>query len=157
MRPPVPASRTRNTPMVTIRLARGGAKKRPFYHLVATDSRKPRDSGHLERLGFFNPIAAAGEEVLRVDQERVRFWLDRGAQTSGRAAQLIRRHAEADGGDAPPAAAADGKAGGKTAEPAAEKPAAEEAPPQAAQAPAEAAAEPAPETAPAAEAEPAAD
>ena len=112
MRPPVPASRTRNTSMVTIRLARGGAKKRPFYHLVATDSRKPRDSGHLERLGFFNPIAAAGEEVLRVDQERVRFWLDRGAQTSGRAAQLIRRHAEAgaDGGDVPPAAAGRGAA-----------------------------------------------
>ena len=91
--------------MVTIRLARGGAKKRPFYHLVATDSRKPRDSGHLERLGFFNPIAGDDEERLRIDQERVRFWLDRGAKTSERAAQLIRRHAEAQPAEAQPAAA----------------------------------------------------
>ena len=131
--------------MVTIRLARGGAKKRPFYHLVVTDSRKPRDSGHLERLGFFNPIAAGGEAELRVDQERVRFWQDRGAQTSGRAAQLIRRHAEAgtDGGEAPPAAAA------KTAEKTAEKAAGEPA--------AAAAAKPAAEQAAAPETEPAAD
>ena len=91
--------------MVTIRLARGGAKKRPFYHLVATDSRKPRDSGHLERLGFFNPIAGDDEERLRIDQERVRFWLDRGAKTSERAAHLIRRHAEAQPAETQPAAA----------------------------------------------------
>ena len=89
--------------MVTIRLARGGAKKRPFYHLVATDSRKPRDSGHLERLGFFNPIAGDDEERLRIDQERVRFWLDRGAKTSERAAHLIRRYAEAQPAAAKPA------------------------------------------------------
>ena len=91
--------------MVTIRLARGGAKKRPFYHLVATDSRKPRDSGHLERLGFFNPIAGDDEERLRIDQERVRFWLDRGAKTSERAAHLIRRHAEAQPAEVQPAKA----------------------------------------------------
>ena len=91
--------------MVTIRLARGGAKKRPFYHLVATDSRKPRDSGHLERLGFFNPIAGDDEERLRIDQERVRFWLDRGAKTSERAAHLIRRHAEAQPAETQPAKA----------------------------------------------------
>ena len=91
--------------MVTIRLARGGAKKRPFYHLVATDSRKPRDSGHLERLGFFNPIAGDDEERLRIDQERVRFWLDRGAKTSERAAHLIRWHAEAQPAEVQPAKA----------------------------------------------------
>ena len=90
--------------MVTIRLARGGARKRPFYHLVVTDSRKPRDSGRLERVGFFNPIATGDGEELRVDQERVRFWLDRGAQTSERAAQLIRRHAKAAAAAAAPAA-----------------------------------------------------
>ena len=79
--------------MVTIRLARDGGKKRPFYHLVATDSRKRRDSGYLERLGFFNPVARGQEEVLRIDQERVRYWLGQGARQSERAAQLISRHA----------------------------------------------------------------
>ncbi len=79
--------------MVTIRLARAGAKKRPFYHLVVTDSRKPRDSGYLERLGFFNPLATGEEEGARVDQERVRHWLDRGAKLSARAAWLIRERA----------------------------------------------------------------
>ncbi len=79
--------------MVTIRLARAGAKKRPFYHLVVTDSRKPRDSGHIERLGFFNPLAAGQDEELRVDQERVQHWLQQGAKLSDRAAQLVRKHA----------------------------------------------------------------
>ena len=128
--------------MVTIRLARGGARKRPFYHLVATDSRKPRDSGHLERLGFFNPIAGGDEEGLRVDQERVRFWLDRGAKTSERAAQLIRRHAQA----RPAATAAPAEA----AQPAEKAPPAEAAQPAEKAAPAEAAQ-------PAEEAQPAAD
>ena len=110
--------------MVTIRLARGGAKKRPFYHLVATDSRKPRDSGHLERLGFFNPIAGDGEERLRVDQARVRFWLDRGAKTSERAAQLIRRHAEGPPAGAEPAEAKPAGTEAAEAESAEAKPAA---------------------------------
>lgn len=79
--------------MVTIRLARAGAKKRPFYHLVVTDSRKPRDSGHIERLGFFNPLATGQDEELRVDQERVQHWLQQGAKLSDRAAQLVRKHA----------------------------------------------------------------
>ena len=136
--------------MVTIRLARGGARKRPFYHLVATDSRKPRDSGHLERLGFFNPIAGDDEERLRIDQERVRFWLDRGAKTSERAAQLIRRHAEAQPAAAKPAEIKPAAAEPAAAEPAEASPAASE--PDAAE-PAEAppaAAEPA-ETQPAAD------
>ena len=80
--------------MVTIRLSRAGAKKRPFYHLVVTDSRKPRDSGHIERLGFFNPMATGQDEELRIDQERVQHWLQQGAKLSDRAAQLVRKHAQ---------------------------------------------------------------
>ncbi len=76
--------------MVTIRLARGGAKKRPFYHLVVTDSRNARDGRFIERLGFFNPIAAGAAEALRINQERLRFWLSRGAQPSERVAALIK-------------------------------------------------------------------
>ena len=75
--------------MVTIRLARGGSKKRPFYHLTVTDSRKSRDGRFIERVGFFNPIARGGEERLRVDRDRVNFWVNQGAQTSDRGAQLL--------------------------------------------------------------------
>ena len=71
--------------MVKIRLARAGAKKRPFYHLVASDSRSPRDGRFIERLGFFNPIAVGGEVRLRVNTERVDHWggLRSAAQRSG--------------------------------------------------------------------------
>ena len=75
--------------MVKIRLARAGAKKRPFYHLVAADSRSPRDGRFIERLGFFNPIAVGGEVRLRVNTERVDHWMARGAQLSDRAAKLV--------------------------------------------------------------------
>ena len=75
--------------MVKIRLARAGAKKRPFYHLVAADSRSPRDGRFVERLGFFNPIAAGGEVRLRVDTERVDRWVACGAKLTGRAAKLV--------------------------------------------------------------------
>lgn len=78
--------------MVTIRLTRGGAKKRPFYHLVATDSRNRRDGRYLERLGFFNPMAVKGEEGLRIDLERVNYWVDNGAQPSERVAQLLKTY-----------------------------------------------------------------
>jgi small subunit ribosomal protein S16 len=77
--------------MVTIRLARGGATKRPFYHIVVTDSRNRRDGRYIERLGFFNPIAAGGEERLRVDIGRADFWLSQGAQPSARVAQLLKQ------------------------------------------------------------------
>lgn len=77
--------------MVTIRLARGGAKKRPFYHIVVTDSRNRRDGRYIERLGFFNPIAAGAEQKLQLDRERVAYWLDQGAQASDRVAQLIKQ------------------------------------------------------------------
>ena len=76
-------------PMVKIRLARAGAKKRPFYHLVAADSRSPRDGRFIERLGFFNPIAVGGEVRLRVNIERVDHWVARGAQITDRAAKLL--------------------------------------------------------------------
>jgi small subunit ribosomal protein S16 len=77
--------------MVTIRLTRGGAKKRPFYHVVVTDSRNRRDGRYIERLGFFNPIATGKEEALRLDLERVQHWLGQGAQPSDRVAGLIKQ------------------------------------------------------------------
>ena len=61
--------------MVTIRLARGGSKKRPFYHMVVTDKRNARDGRFIERVGFFNPIATGQEERIRVDNERVDHWV----------------------------------------------------------------------------------
>ncbi len=76
--------------MVTIRLARGGAKKRPFFHIVVTDSRNPRDGRYIERLGFFNPVATGGEERLRIDREKVAMWMSRGAKPSERVASLLK-------------------------------------------------------------------
>jgi small subunit ribosomal protein S16 len=77
--------------MVTIRLARGGAKKRPFYHIVVTDSRNRRDGRYIERIGFFNPIAKGGEARLQVNFERIDHWLAQGAQASERVAGLIKQ------------------------------------------------------------------
>jgi len=77
--------------MVTIRLSRTGAKKRPFYHIVVTDSRNARDGRYIERLGFFNPIAKGGEERLRLDRERIEHWLSQGAQASERVASLLKQ------------------------------------------------------------------
>ncbi|MBD3642341.1 MAG: 30S ribosomal protein S16, partial [Marinobacter sp.] len=68
----------------------GGSKKRPFYHLTVTDSRNARDGRFIERVGFFNPVARGQEERLRVDRDRVNFWLEKGAQTSERVAQLLK-------------------------------------------------------------------
>ncbi|MCK0752487.1 30S ribosomal protein S16 [Chromohalobacter japonicus] len=76
--------------MVTIRLARGGAKKRPFYHLTVSDSRKSRDGRFIERIGFFNPVARGQEERLRVDLERAEHWQSLGAQLSDRVAELLK-------------------------------------------------------------------
>ena len=76
--------------MVTIRMARGGAKKRPFYHIVVTDSRSSRDGRCIERIGFFNPIATGGEERLRIDTARTDHWTARGAQLSTRVARLLK-------------------------------------------------------------------
>ena len=81
--------------MVTIRLARGGAKKRPFYHIVVSDSRKSRDGRFIERVGFFNPVARGQEESLRLDQERVSHWVSQGAQLTDRVKQLVKAAAKA--------------------------------------------------------------
>jgi len=75
--------------MVKIRLARGGAKRQPFYHIVVTDSRNRRDGRNIERLGFFNPVARGNDERLRVDHERVEHWLEHGAQISERVSHLV--------------------------------------------------------------------
>ena len=77
--------------MVTIRLSRGGAKKRPFYQVVVTDSRNARDAGsYIERIGFFNPRARGGEDRLRLDLDRVDFWVSKGAAKSDRVVSLIK-------------------------------------------------------------------
>lgn len=76
--------------MVKIRLARAGAKRRPFYHLVATDSRNPRDSKFIERLGYYNPVATGGEIKMVVDQDRMAYWTKNGAQVSERVTFLIK-------------------------------------------------------------------
>lgn len=76
--------------MVTIRLARSGAKNRPFYHVIVTDSRNSRDGRYIERVGFFNPIARGKEERLRLDCARVEYWKANGAQPSDRVAKLIK-------------------------------------------------------------------
>ena len=75
--------------MVTIRLARGGSKKRPFYHVNVTDSRTARNGRYIERLGFFNPIARGQEERIRIDSERVDYWVSQGAQCSERVKKLL--------------------------------------------------------------------
>ena len=75
--------------MVVIRLARGGSKKRPFFHIVATDSRNRRDGRFVERLGFYNPIAAEGEQGLRIAQDRLSYWQGVGAQLSPTVARLV--------------------------------------------------------------------
>lgn len=76
--------------MVTIRLARGGAKKRPFYNIVVADSRCRRDGRFIERIGFYNPVAAEHETNLRIDHERLAYWQGVGAQVSDTVARLVR-------------------------------------------------------------------
>lgn len=81
--------------MVTIRLARGGSKKRPFYYITVSDSRNARDGRFIERVGFFNPVATGGEIRLNVDQERVAYWKGQGAQVSERVTSLLKEAAKA--------------------------------------------------------------
>jgi small subunit ribosomal protein S16 len=80
--------------MVVIRLSRSGSKKRPFYHLSVADERNPRDGRFIERVGFFNPVARGSEEALRVDVERVEYWMSKGAQPSARVAKLLKDNAK---------------------------------------------------------------
>jgi small subunit ribosomal protein S16 len=75
--------------MVSIRLARAGAKKRPFYHVVVTDRRSSRDGRFIERVGFYNPIATEQEEKLRIDRDRVAYWTSQGAKASAAVAKLL--------------------------------------------------------------------
>jgi len=81
--------------MVTIRLSRTGAKKKPFYHIVVTDSRMKRDGRYIERVGFYNPCATGKEETLKMDDGRVQHWQGQGAQVSDRVAKLIKLNASA--------------------------------------------------------------
>ncbi len=80
--------------MVSIRMARGGAKGRPFYNIVATDSRNRRDGRFIERVGFYNPIANDTEEGLRIDMTRVNHWTGAGAQVSPSVSRLIKQFAK---------------------------------------------------------------
>lgn len=89
-RPPAYFFGGTNQNMVSIRLSRGGAKKRPFYHIVVTDRRNRRDGRYLERVGFFNPVARGQEQKLRIDVERVDHWLGHGAQASDRVVALLK-------------------------------------------------------------------
>jgi len=126
--------------MVKIRMARGGAKRKPFYSIVATDSRKRRDSGYIERIGFFNPVARGQEVRLQLDEDRLAYWASQGAQISDRVKQLVKEHkdpsirekrvAAADAklaADAAKVAAAEKAAADAAAKEAAEAKAAEEA------------------------------
>ena len=99
--------------MVSIRLTRTGAKKRPFYHIIVTDSRSRRDGRYIERLGFFNPVAKGNAESLRVDLERAEYWIGKGAQPSERVSKLLkqwRKSAASELGAAPAEPAAEAAA-----------------------------------------------
>ena len=78
--------------MVVIRFARGGSKKRPFYSLVAADSRNRRDGRFIERVGFYNPVAPEGQENMRIALDRVKYWTDNGAQLSPAVARLVKEY-----------------------------------------------------------------
>jgi small subunit ribosomal protein S16 len=80
---------------VVIRLARGGAKKRPFYNVVVADSRRARDGRYVERVGYYNPMASRGEEKLRIALDRVAYWRGNGAQLSETVKRLVRQAGEA--------------------------------------------------------------
>ncbi|HEY4698324.1 MAG TPA: 30S ribosomal protein S16 [Gallionella sp.] len=77
--------------MVIIRLSRGGSKNRPFFNVVVADSRNRRDGRFIERVGFYNPLAAEGQEALRLELERVGHWQSKGAQLSDTVAKLVKR------------------------------------------------------------------
>ena len=76
--------------MVKIRLTRGGAKKRPFYHIIVTDSRSARDGRNIERVGFYNPVAAGAEKRVELNVERIQHWIGQGAQMSDKVADLYK-------------------------------------------------------------------
>ena len=79
--------------MVKIRLTRGGAKKRPFYHIVVTDQRNKRDGRAIERVGFYNPVASGAETKLQLNTERVQHWIGHGAQMTDKVRVLFKQAA----------------------------------------------------------------
>ena len=79
--------------MVVIRLARGGAKKRPFYNIVAADKQNRRDGRFIERVGYYNPVAVEGENGLNISLDRVTYWTRQGAQVSPTVARLLQTFA----------------------------------------------------------------
>jgi len=81
--------------MVKIRLTRGGAKKRPFYHIIVTDSRSARDGRNIERLGYYNPIASGQEKSVELDTERLNYWVGQGAQMTDKVANLAKQAVKA--------------------------------------------------------------
>lgn len=81
--------------MVVIRLARGGAKNRPFFNIVATDSRNRRDGRFIERVGFYNPVASGKEVGLSINVERLSYWKQNGAQLSPTVERLVKQHGKA--------------------------------------------------------------
>ena len=81
--------------MVKIRLSRVGAKKRPFYHIVVTDSRNKRDGRAIERIGFYNPVATGQEQKLNIDTARIEYWVANGAQVSERVSRLLKDFSKA--------------------------------------------------------------
>ena len=81
--------------MVKIRLTRGGAKKRPFYHIIVTDSRSARDGRNIERVGFYNPVAQGAEKRIELDLDRDKHWVDNGAQLTDKVADLYKQAAKA--------------------------------------------------------------
>lgn len=87
--------------MVKIRLTRGGAKKRPFYHIIVTDSRNARDGRNIERLGYFNPVAMGQEKRVELDLERAKHWIGTGAQMTDKVADLYKQAVKAAAAQAP--------------------------------------------------------
>lgn len=81
--------------MVKIRLTRGGAKKRPFYHIIVTDQRAARDGRNIERVGYFNPIASGNEKRVELDTERVKHWIGQGAQMTDKVRNLFKEATKA--------------------------------------------------------------
>ncbi|GAB1595851.1 30S ribosomal protein S16 [Lysobacter claricitrinus] len=81
--------------MVKIRLTRGGAKKRPFYHIIVTDSRSARDGRNIERVGYYNPVAAGNDKRVELNVERVQHWIGHGAQMTDKVADLYKQVAKA--------------------------------------------------------------
>ena len=75
--------------MTTIRLTRMGRKKKPFYRIVVTDSRKRRDGGWIESIGYYNPVSA--DKELKIDEERFNYWLSVGAQMSDRVKKITNK------------------------------------------------------------------